>query len=82
VIFFIISPNSVEDILIEIMNRKDDGFRLGAGFTDLLMEFKKQKVAPVTVINLAKNKGSEFINFDKEQEWSIGEIKLCLLMNI
>ncbi|MFH1049333.1 MAG: FAD binding domain-containing protein [bacterium] len=58
--FNVISPETVEELLNEIEKHLDNGFRFGAGFTDLLMEFKKLSGEPVTVINLANIKDSLF----------------------
>ena len=52
--FNVITPSTVNDLLIAIENNKDTSYRFGAGYTDLLLELKKQSGPRINVINLAK----------------------------
>jgi len=54
--FSVKSPTTIEELLKEIEAHQDGCFRFGAGYSDLLMEFKKQNSSPVTVINLTNIK--------------------------
>jgi len=81
--FFVISPETEDQLLNDINVHQDSFFRFGAGFTDLLMELKKNpstKPMPngqndssddnskLVVINLAKLKDSNFSLIEKKEK--------------
>ncbi len=53
-IFNVISPKTTEDLLTIIAEHQGGNFRIGAGFTDLLLELKKHPAEESTIINLAQ----------------------------
>ncbi len=63
--FDVISPGTVEELLNEIENNKDNNFRFGAGFTDLIIELKKQSGPKINIINLSKINDSSFTSIEK-----------------
>lgn len=58
--FNVLCPTSKEDLLNMISENQGGNFRFGAGYTDLIMELKKQTPEGLTVINLAQLKDDEF----------------------
>ena len=58
--FNVLCPTSKEDLLKIISENQGGNFRFGAGYTDLIMELKKQTPEGLTVINLAQLKDDEF----------------------
>lgn len=58
--FDVISPTTTKELLKEVTSYQRKNFRFGAGYTDLLMEFRKNPPQDVTVINLAKLKDENF----------------------
>ncbi len=52
--FNVKSPKTTEELLAVIAEHQRVDFRIGAGFTDLLLELKKQPDDELTVINLAQ----------------------------
>jgi CO/xanthine dehydrogenase FAD-binding subunit len=52
--FNVASPVNTKDLLELISATQDRNFRFGAGYTDLLIELKKQPNQDLTVINLAQ----------------------------
>ena len=58
--FNVISPESNEELLTTIADNQGKHFRIGAGYTDLLLELKKQPPDGLMVINLAKLDDPDF----------------------
>ena len=56
----VISPETTEELLKAIDEHKDKEFRFGAGYTDLLVELKKQPDDKLVVINLAQLNDDQF----------------------
>ena len=56
----VISPETTEELLKAIDEHKDKEFRFGAGYTDLLVELKKQPDEKLVVINLSHLNDSQF----------------------
>ncbi len=52
--FTIISPETKEELLEAIADIQGINFRFGAGYSDLILELKKQPDEGITVINLAR----------------------------
>ncbi|MCF7810259.1 FAD binding domain-containing protein [bacterium] len=52
--FNVVSPENTKELLELISVNQDRYFRFGAGYTDLLIELKKQPDEDLTVINLAQ----------------------------
>ncbi|MFC2130693.1 FAD binding domain-containing protein [Bacteroidota bacterium] len=73
--FDVISPETVEELLNEIENNKDNNFRFGAGYTDLILELKKQSGPKINIINLSKINDSSFTSIEKtNKNISIGAL--------
>lgn len=58
--FNVLSPQTTEELLRLITENQNEKFRFGAGYTDLLVELKKQPHEGLTVINLAQLKDDLF----------------------
>jgi len=58
--FNIISPKTQEELLRALRYNQDKNFRFGAGYTDLILELKKQPANDLTVINLAQLQDNRF----------------------
>jgi len=58
--FDIESPKSREELLQSLRRHQSTDFRLGAGFTDLLIELKKSDQEDLTLINLSQLEDEEF----------------------
>ncbi|CAG0976518.1 MAG: hypothetical protein HND27_01045 [Bacteroidetes bacterium] len=58
--FEIESPKNITELCKTIKSYRSKSFRLGAGYTDLLMELKKHTPRNLTVINLAQLKDISF----------------------
>lgn len=58
--FNIVSPGTTEDLLKFISENRDKNFRIGAGYTDLLPEIKKNREEGLIVVNLADLKDDMF----------------------
>ena len=56
----VISPESTKELLATIDENMDKEFRFGAGYTDLLVELRKQPNNELIVINLAYLEDDEF----------------------
>ena len=63
--FNVISPNTTEDLLKSISEYQDKNFRFGAGYTDLLLEIKKQPDESLTVINLVGLNDDDFTSIKR-----------------
>ena len=57
--FNVITPHNEPELLAAVSEYQDN-FRFGAGFTDLILEIKKQAPKGLTVINLAQLKDDHF----------------------
>jgi CO/xanthine dehydrogenase FAD-binding subunit len=58
--FTVVSPHTVDELIIEIENNQSNNFRFGAGYTDLLLELKKQSGPKINVINLSNLDSPDF----------------------
>lgn len=58
--FDIVSPLNTAELLKSIKDLQGKNFRFGAGYTDLLMEFRHNEPQDMTVINLALLEDSSF----------------------
>jgi len=63
--FNVISPNTTEELLELISENQGNKFRFGAGYTDLILELKKQPYEKLTVINLAQLNDNSFTSIQK-----------------
>jgi len=66
--FNVISPETTDELLKIIADNQDNKFRFGAGYTDLLLEIKKQPDASLTVINLAGLNDDLFTSIQKHDD--------------
>jgi CO/xanthine dehydrogenase FAD-binding subunit len=73
--FNIISPENSEELLDAITLNQGHKFRFGAGYSDLLLEIKKQPDGELTIINLARLKDELFSSIkENPAEISIGAL--------
>jgi CO/xanthine dehydrogenase FAD-binding subunit len=63
--FTIVTPHTRTDLMTEIERAKN--FRFAAGFTDVLMEFKKTPPHGLTVINLSQLHDDDFNSISNDQ---------------
>ncbi len=66
--FNVISPETTKDLLKIIAELQGSKFRFGAGYSDLLLEIKKQFDGKVTIINLARLKEQPFTSIEKTND--------------
>ena len=72
--FNVITPHNEPELLAAVSEYQDN-FRFGAGFTDLILEIKKQDPKGLTVINLAQLKDDHFTMLvQDENEINIGSM--------
>jgi len=64
----IISPETTDELLAMIGEYQDKKFRFGAGYTDLMVELKKQPDPGLTVINLAHLNDDKFTSIEKIED--------------
>ena len=76
--FEIISPTTSEELRKLLESNQDKNIRLGAGFTDLMIEIKKKNLNDLTVINLAKIKEKEFTTI----QVTVNEVRIGSLVTI
>ncbi len=73
--FNVLSPVTTSELLDQISENQDRNFRFGAGYTDLVIELKKQPHEGLTVINLAQLKDEKFTGIsDSEKGLRIGAL--------
>ncbi|MBC8485297.1 MAG: FAD binding domain-containing protein [Bacteroidetes bacterium] len=71
----VISPETTEGLFKAIDEHKDKEFRFGAGYTDLLVELKKQPNEKLVVINLTQLNDKQFTTItESDCEISIGAL--------
>ena len=58
--FDVISPRTVENLLSVISDHQDSNFRIGAGYTDLLLELKTNSTEGLKIINIAQLNDTSF----------------------
>lgn len=58
--FDVISPKTTPELLTAIAANQANNFRIGAGFTDLIHQFKSQQTEDVILINLAQLDDPDF----------------------
>ncbi len=66
----IISPETTEELLATIDEYEDNEYRFGAGYTDLLVELRKQSNNELIVINLAYLEDDKFTSISKSDNSS------------
>ena len=66
--FNVISPETTDELLKVITENQGKKFRFGAGYTDLLLELKKQPDEELTVVNLARLNDSRFTSIEKTDD--------------
>jgi len=73
--FNVENPKTTKELLKLISDYQDRNFRFGAGYTDLLLEIKKQPDNNLTVINLANLNDNLFTSIQKcDEEIRIGAL--------
>ena len=63
--FNIITPKTTKELLTFIAENKEKNYRFGAGYTDLILELKKQHGDELTVVNLANLKDELFTSIQE-----------------
>ncbi|MDP8240916.1 MAG: FAD binding domain-containing protein [Candidatus Hatepunaea meridiana] len=63
--FNITTPETTQELLAQISKHQENNFRFGAGYTDLLLELKKQPDEDLTVINLAQLNDEHFTSISE-----------------
>ena len=66
--FKVISPETTKELLKVIGENQSNEFKFGAGYTDLILDLKKQERDNLTVINLARLKDKEFTSIEKTMD--------------
>lgn len=64
----VVSPKTTEELLEVIAKYQDKKFRFGAGYTDLLLDIKKQGDEDITIINLAYLSSEQFTSIKKTNQ--------------
>ena len=62
--FEIISPANSQELLSCLKNHQNESIKMGAGFTDLIIDIKRKKLVDLKVINLAKICDKEFTSIE------------------
>lgn len=62
--FEILSPANTQELLNCLQNHQNESIKMGAGFTDLIIDIKKKKLTGLKVINLAKITDKEFTSIE------------------
>lgn len=67
--FEVISPKTREELVDTISQCQGKNFRFGAGYTDLINQFKDQSTEGLTVINIAQLDDDEFIGISQHDDF-------------
>lgn len=65
--FEVINTTTPEELLKAIAANQNNNFRIGAGFTDLINQLKKQNTADLTIINMAQLKEEAYTQIVEEE---------------
>ena len=66
--FNVANPETTKELLKVIGENQNNDFKFGAGYTDLVLDLKKQERVDLTVINLARLKDRQFTSIEKTNE--------------
>ena len=66
--FDIVSPKTKKELLETISKNKDNNYCFGAGYTDLINQFKSQKAEGLLVINIAQLEDEDFKGIKLQNE--------------
>lgn len=66
--FNLMNPETTEDLLQIMVENQGTKFRFGAGYTDLILELKKEPDQELTVINLANLSDARFTAVEKAED--------------
>lgn len=73
--FDVISPKTTPELLNAIYDNQSKNFRIGAGFTDLINQFKAQETEGLILINLAQLKDDNFkLIIENKTDFQIGAL--------
>ncbi len=64
--FTVQTPNTADELISLIAQNQDTKYRFGAGYTDLLLELKKQPDPDLTVVNLARLQDDVFTSISED----------------
>ncbi|MCP4456421.1 MAG: hypothetical protein GY816_00085 [Cytophagales bacterium] len=66
--FDVINTTTKDELLTAIEDHQDTNFRIGAGYTDLIMNLRFQPTEGMTLINIAQMKDPSFISIEEQQD--------------
>jgi len=66
--FEVINTRTADELLKAIADNQNNNFKIGAGFTDLINQFKHQPVEDLTVINISQLEDSTYKDIVEEKE--------------
>ncbi|MBI2280306.1 MAG: FAD binding domain-containing protein [Bacteroidetes bacterium] len=73
--FEVISPKTTPELLNAIYDNQTENFRIGAGFTDLINQFKTQETEGLILINLTQLKDDNFkLIIENKTNFQIGAL--------
>ena len=67
--FEVITPKTKDELLTAIAENQERRFRFGAGFTDLIHQFKHQPNEDLTIINISQLKDDEYRVISEENSF-------------
>ena len=66
--FEVINVTTADELLKAIVDNQHNNFKIGAGYTDLILELKQQEVEDLTIINIAQLDESSFNEITEEDD--------------
>jgi CO/xanthine dehydrogenase FAD-binding subunit len=69
--FEIINATTTDELLKAIKDNQHNNFKIGAGYTDLILELKQQAVEDLTIINIAQLDESSFNAITEEDDYIV-----------
>ncbi|RLD26599.1 MAG: hypothetical protein DRI75_11425 [Bacteroidetes bacterium] len=69
--FEIINVTTTDELLKAIEDNQHNNFKIGAGYTDLILELKQQAVEDLTIINIAQLDESSFNAITEEDDYIV-----------
>jgi aerobic carbon-monoxide dehydrogenase medium subunit len=69
--FEIINATTTDELLKAIKDNQHNNFKIGAGYTDLILELKQQAVEDLTIINIAQLYESSFNAITEEDDYIV-----------
>ncbi|MCP3931287.1 MAG: hypothetical protein GY705_19550 [Bacteroidetes bacterium] len=69
--FKVINTTTTDELLKAIADNQQNNFRIGAGYTDLILELKHQETEGLTIINIAPLKESDFNSIIEKEKFIV-----------